>query len=223
MRNRFVLFLKIVTPILAVFIAVYALVLRPWHQRWGATNAEVRAILAGDDLIAATGQVTHAITINAPPEKVWPWLMQIGQDRGGFYSYTLLEHLVGCEMPKVEHIVPQWRLRGTGETVWFGTPRRFKGQAFMVAAVVEPHKAFVMVGAPDWKKIQAGDRGHGGSWGFVIEPVDASHSRLIARLRGGTPASLWARIVGATFWDPAHFIMERKMLRTIKRLAEENS
>jgi hypothetical protein len=84
MRNRFVLFLKIVTPILAVFIAVYALVLRPWHQRWGATNAEVRAILAGDDLIAATGQVTHAITINAPPEKVWPWLMQIGQDRGGF-------------------------------------------------------------------------------------------------------------------------------------------
>lgn len=92
-------------------------------------------------------------------------------------------------MPKVEHIVPQWRLRGTGETVWFGTPRRFKGQAYIVAAVVEPQKAFVMVGAPDWKKIQAGDRGHGGSWGFV-----------------GSGS-----------------LMERKMLRTIKRLTEENS
>jgi len=68
------------------------LVLRPLHQRWGARDAEVRAALPGDDLTAARSQITHAITINVPPERVWPWRMQIGQDRSGFCSYTRLEN-----------------------------------------------------------------------------------------------------------------------------------
>jgi hypothetical protein len=221
MRSRLIPFLKLVTPVLAVFLVVCAFVLRPWHQRWGATDAEVHAVLPGDDLVRAQGQVTHAITINAPPEKVWPWLMQIGQDRSGFYSYTPLENLVGCAMPKVERLVPDWTPRAVADTVWFGTPKHFQGQAYMVAAVVEPQKAFVMVASPDWKKIQAGGHGEGGSWGFVLQSVDANHSRLIARSRGGTPSSLLARVVGVRFWDPAHFVMERKMLRTIKRLAEQ--
>jgi hypothetical protein len=127
MKSRFVPFLEVVTPELAVFLVIYALVLRPWHQRWGATDAEVRAALPGDDLIAAKSQITHAITINAPPEKVWPWLMQIGQDRSGFYSYTRLENMIGCAMPKVERLVPDRKPRTVGETVWFGTPKHFKG------------------------------------------------------------------------------------------------
>jgi len=64
MKNRFVLFLKLLTPVAAVFLVVYALVLRPLHHRWGATDDQVRAVLPGDDLVAATGQATHAITIN---------------------------------------------------------------------------------------------------------------------------------------------------------------
>lgn len=223
MRNRLVAFVKVIAPVVAAFLVIYAFVLRPWHQRWGATDVEVKAALPGDDLVAATGQVTHAITINAPPEKIWPWLMQIGQDRSGFYSYTPLENLIGCEMPKVERLVPGWKPRAVGETVWFGTPKHFKGKAYMVAAVVDPQKAFVMVAEPDWKKIQAGGRGQAGSWGFFVEPVDGNHSRLIARSRGGTPPSLWARVVSASFWDPAHFVMERRMLKTIKRLAETTS
>jgi hypothetical protein len=166
MKSRLIPFLKVVTPALAVFLVIYALVLRPWHQRWGATDAEVRAALLGDDLIAAKSQITPAITINAPPEKVWPWLMQIGQDRSGFYSYTRLENMIGCEMPKVERLVPYWKPRTVGETVWFGTPKHFKGQAYMVAAVVEPQRAFVMVAPPDWKKVQAGGRGEGGELGI---------------------------------------------------------
>jgi hypothetical protein len=148
--------------------------------------------------------------------------MQIGQDRGGFYSYTPLENMVGCEMPDIERRVPDWKPRAVGETVWFGTPKHFKGQAFMVAAVVEPEKAFVMVAGPDWQTIRAGGRGETGSWGFVLVPVDG-HTRLIARQRSGPPPTLWARISGLAFWDPAHFVMECKMLRTIKRLAEQES
>ena len=213
----------IAIAIVGAFLLLYAVVLRPWHRSWGATSAEVQAALPGDDLMAATGQVTHAITINAPPEKIWQWLMQIGQDRSGFYSYTRLENLIGCEMPKVEHLVSEWKPRTVGETVWFGAPKRFKGQAYMVAAVVEPQRAFVMVAGPDWKKIQAGGRGDSGGWAFILTPVDANHTRLIARLSSGTPTSLGSRLAGTAFWEPVHFVMERKMLFTIKRLSERES
>jgi hypothetical protein len=223
MKSRFILFLKVATPVVLGFLIAYVLVLRPWHHHWGATDSEVHAILPGDNLIAATSQITHAITINTPADKVWPWLMQIGQDRSGFYSYTPLENAFGCEMPKVEELKSEWRPRTKGEIVWFCAPRRFKGQGYMVAAVVDPGKAFVMVSGPDWTTLQNGNRAAGGSWGFILEPVDANHTRLIARLRGGTPPSVAGRIIGAAFWDPAHFAMERKMLTTIKRLAETTS
>ena len=92
-----------------------------------------------------------------------------------------------------------------------------------MAAVVESPKAFVMVSGADWSALQSGNRAAGGSWGFILEPIDASHTRLLARLRGGTPPTLAAKAVGAAFWDPAHFFMERRMLKTIKRLAETTS
>lgn len=223
MRRRLLLFLKGAIPVAIVFLITYVMILRPWHHRWGATDAEVRATLPGDALIAATSQITHGITIDTPPEKVWPWLMQIGQDRSGFYSYTPLENLFGCEMPKVEQLNADWKPRIQGETVWFCAPKQFKGQGYMVAAMVEPQKAFVMVSGPDWSALRMGNRAAGGSWGFILEPIDPSHTRLLARLRGGTPPTLAARVVGAAFWDPAHFFMERKMLTTIKRLAETSS
>jgi hypothetical protein len=220
MKRRLVLFLKGAVPVVIGFLIAYTLILRPWHHRWGASDAEVQGTLPGDNLIVATSQVTHGITIDTPPEKIWPWLMQIGQDRSGFYSYTPLENLFGCQMPKVERLNADWKPRAQGETVWFCAPKRFKGQGYMVAAIVEPQKAFVMVSGADWSALQAGSRAAGGSWGFILEPIDANHTRLLARLRGGTPPSIAARVAGATFWDPAHFFMERRMLKTIKRLAE---
>jgi hypothetical protein len=223
MKRRLFLVLKVSVPIVIGFLIAYALMLRPWHHRWGATDAEIQKTLPGDNLIVATSQITHGITVDAPAGKVWPWLMQIGQDRSGFYSYTPLENLFGCEMPKVEVLKPEWTPRTQGETVWFCAPRRFKDQGYMVAAVVEPEKAFVMVSGPDWARLQNGRRSSGGSWGFILEPIDANHTRLLARLRGGTPPTLAGRFLGAIFWDPAHFVMERRMLKTIKRLAETAS
>src|SRR5271157_3275942 len=83
--------------VLAVLIVaglVYHLGLRHWCMRWGTTSAEVHATLPGDDLFPAySSQATHAITIHATPQQVWPWLMQIGQDRSGFYSYTFRSQL----------------------------------------------------------------------------------------------------------------------------------
>jgi hypothetical protein len=90
----------------------------------------------------------------------------------------------------------------------------------MVAAIIDPPHAFVMVMTDDWQKISQGGKGIQGSWGFVLKPIDADHTRLIARLRSGPAPSCGARIAGSAFWEPAHFVMERKMLFTIKRLSE---
>ena len=210
--------------VLAVLIVaglVYHLGLRHWCMRWGTTSAEVHATLPGDDLFPApASQATHAITIHATPQQVWPWLMQIGQDRSGFYSYTFLENVAGADMPKVEHLMPEWKPRAVGETVWFATPKRFSGQGRMIAALVEPQRSFVMVSANDWQSLQAGRRAQEGLWSFTLEPLGDGQTRLIARLRGGTPPTFAARAVGRLFWEPMHFVMERKMLRTIRDLSE---
>ena len=217
-------FVRAGITLLAVFVAAgltYHLALRGWCLRWGTTPEEVRATLPGDDLFPVyVGEATHAITIQASPQQVWPWLMQIGQDRSGFYSYTFLENLAGCDMPKVERLVPEWKQRTVGETVWFATPKRFSGQGRMIAAVVQPQRSFVMVSANDWDRLRAGGQAKEGFWSFTLEPLENGQSRLIARVRGGTPPTLASRTVGRLFWEPMHFIMEQKMLRTIRDLSE---
>lgn len=210
---------------LAIFVVpalVYHFGLRQWCIRWGATDAELQSAMPGDDLLPSTAMpgATHAITIHASPDKVWPWLMQIGQDRSGFYSYTFLENALGCDMPKVERLVPEWKPRTVGETVWFCNPRRFNGQGKMIPAVVQPNRAFALVTANDWASLQAGGFAHEGLWSFTLEPLADGQIRLIARLRGGTPPTLAARLMGHLFWEPAHFVMEQKMLRTIRDLSE---
>jgi hypothetical protein len=218
---RLSVLLGIAAAVLAILLAVYVAVLRPWHLRWGTTPTEAAETLPGDGLLEGNlAQVTRAITINAPPERIWPWLMQMGQDRGGFYSYTALENMIGAGMPEVHRLRSNWNARDLGETVWFATPKRFKGQGRMIAAIVDPPQAFVMVMPDDWERILQGGKGSQGSWGFVLKPIDADHTRLISRLRSGPPPRIGARIAGAAFWEPAHFVMERKMLLTIKRLSE---
>jgi hypothetical protein len=108
--------------------------------------------------------------------------------------------------------------------VWFGTPKRFGGQARMIAAVVEPERSFAMVTPVtpnDWQSLQNGGRAREVLWSFTLEPLDGGQTRLIARLRGAPPPSLITSLVGRLFWEPAHFVMEQRMLRTIRDLAEK--
>jgi hypothetical protein len=217
-------FLRAGIALLAVFVSaglIYHFGLRNWCLRWGTTDVEAHATLPGDELFPVyVSEATHAITIHASPQQIWPWLMQIGQDRSGFYSYTLLENVAGADMPKVERLVPDWKPRVPGETVWFATRKRFGGQGRMIAAMVAPQRTFVMVTANDWQKLQAGGRAQEGFWSFTLQPLEGGQTRLIARVRGGEPPTLGTRTAGRLFWEPMHFVMEQKMLRTIRDLSE---
>ena len=176
--------------------AVYAVVIRPWHLRWGAEPEDEHRDLPGDALLPEEGtKILHAVTIDAPVEEVWPWLAQLGQDRGGFYSYEWLENLAGCEMKNAERIHPEWQHRELGETVHLHPAGGLR------VSVFEAGHALGLEG-----------------WGtFVVEPAGADRSRLIAR--GGVPRGLGAVAYGVLMEIP-HFLMERRMLLGIKARAE---
>ena len=186
-------------------VAAYVWGIRPWHLRWGATDEEVHEHLIGDELAPSPKlKATHAITINAPAADVWPWLVQMGQTRGGFYSYTWLENLVGCHMRNADEIDSDWQELKVGDKVWLH-PK---------APPVEVHdiergRAIVLKG-----------------WGaFVLQPIDEKTTRLIIRSQGDYNPDLKNPIFNFFLWrvifEPAHFIMERKMLLGIKARAEK--
>src|SRR5215204_1192111 len=125
----------------AVGAFAYRKMLRPWHERWGATDAEVGGPLPGDGFTAEpAARVTRAITIDAPPQDVWPWVVQIGADRGGFYSYDALENLFGLDIHSADEIVPEWQHRAVGDLVH--ADRRGSGGWYVMQ--VDPGEALVM-------------------------------------------------------------------------------
>ncbi len=184
-----------------------------WSRRWGSTDAERLATYPGDHCSPHAAVVhTRAITIAAPPDAIWPWLIQIGQDRSGFFSYTLLENLIGCEMPEVHELHDDWQQRSVGDKVPMSAPEHFAGGAYHVVAEVIPGESLVLVAPGDPERLERGD-GASRVWSLTIVPGEAGDGcRLIVR----------SRFLEPHWWlEPAHFVMERKMLRTIARLAEE--
>jgi hypothetical protein len=191
-------------------------VLQPIYSRWGATDEELERTYPGDDLSKdAQYSATHAVTIAATPQAIWPWFVQLGQDRAGFYSYAGLENLVGAQMPTVERIVPEFQVeRKVGETIPLGSPERFEGQAAQIVASIEPQRSLVLITPGDWANVQAGGIALHGIWAFVLEPLDQYRTRVIARFKLGP------HMPALPFVDAVHFIMQRKMLLTLKALIE---
>jgi len=181
----------------AALTAGYLLAGRPWLRRWGATDDELTRVLPGDDLVPDPAiNSTWSVTVNAPAAAVWPWLAQLGQDRGGFYSYEWMENLAGCRLRNADRIHPEWQDRDVGETV------PLHPSAGLPLAVFEPGRAYVLDG-----------------WGaFVLEPVDEYTTRLISRTRVKRGLQAW---MYALLTELPHFIMQRKMLLGIKQRAEQ--
>jgi hypothetical protein len=205
----------------AAMAGTYAAVIRPWFLKWGATPEEVEREWPGDALVPDAPTIsTRAITIDAPASVVWRWLIQIGQDRAGFYSYRWLENLARADMPEIHALMPEFAKRSPGETVWLARPDRYGGRARMVIGLLIEGRALILVATEDADRALTEGRAPSGTWGFLVEPIDARRTRLIARSRAGTRKDVAARVADLGFWEPAHFVMERRMLMTIKRLAE---
>lgn len=205
----------------AAGLAVYGLALRPWFLNWGATREEVGGPWPGDRMSPdAIAQATRAVTIHASADEIWPWLLQIGQDRGGFYSYTWLENLFGARMRNAGRLLPNLEDRKIGDTVWMTPKERFGGKGCMRIAALEPGRSMVLVSPDDYEEVLRTGRAPGGCWTFLLRPLDNGVTRLILRSRGAEDESLPGKLFGRFVFDPAHFIMERKMMLEIKRLAE---
>jgi len=208
----------------AVLAVAYDRMLRPWHQHWGMTPDELGRTWPGDELVPnATSDATHAVTINAPAAKIWPWIVQIGQDRAGFYSYTELENLVGCEMRNADQLVPEWQERKVGDMVWMTPKEKFRGVGRMEIAILEPNRAMILVPPRDVPPEARPGGGANGTWGFILDPIDQHSTRLIMRGRGERQPRARDRILGYAFWEPAHFVMERKMMLSLKQRAESTN
>jgi hypothetical protein len=170
---------------------------RPWLRRWGATPAERRRRMPGDPDRKPLSTTTRAVTVHAPAEEVWRWLVQLGQDRGGFYSYDWLENLAGCHLHSADEIHEEWQDRRTGDMLQI-----FDGYQTPLLEV-DPPRALVIE-----------------NWGaYVIEPIDDSSCRLIARSHTERDATALAYLLAI---ELPHAIMERKTLLGIKQRAERN-
>lgn len=185
---------------------LYWFPIRRWMSQWGATRRDLLRVMAGDHLLGdSTYSGTMAVSINAPPEDIWPWLVQIGYQRGGLYSYDWLDRLFGfLDRPSATRILPEFQHLAVGDAIPVG-----QGPSWPVA-VVEARHALVLdmrhMGGLDWV------------WQFGLYRVDDKRTRLVTRSRVCTRTVL-ARLLTYAI-EPAGFLMTRRMLIGIKHRAE---
>jgi hypothetical protein len=178
--------------------------------RWGTTADEVRSALPGDDLIPnADLMATRAITIHRPADVVWPWIAQLGQGRGGWYSYDALENLVGCDIHSADRIVPEWQHVEVGDEV------RLAPEVRLGVAVLDPGRTLVVRGGvPIGKRSPPYDF----TWAFTLRDAPGGSTRLLVRERYGYQR-WWARPL-IEVAELMSQVMSRKMLLGIRDRAE---
>jgi hypothetical protein len=189
----------------SVAVASYPVLLRHRCLTWGATPDEIARPLPGDELLVAADIVsTRAVTIDAPPDAIWPWLVQMGSGRGGAYTYDWIENLFGLGMHSADEILPQFQDVKVGDEMRLG-PNRPK----MRVEVLDPERVFtIRFEDANWV------------WIFALFAEDGA-TRLVSRNRIATPnASPLTRLLNLLLMEPGSLVMERKMLLGIKQRAE---
>lgn len=192
---------------------------RRWLTNWGSLPSERLRVWPGDRLVRPGHDTsTRAVTVHAQASDVWPWLVQFGLGRAGFYSYELLERLMGIPVKNVERVVPELQELAVGDEILLHP----KAPGIPVAAV--ERERHIVFGELEPAKTSAEASDPARSWSMYIDPRPERETRLLLRsciepLR----TRKLSRRLAAWFEAPIDFIMEQRMLRTIKRLAESGA
>ena len=191
-------------------VAVGVALVRARYLRWGATDEELKVGLPGDELVGAADlTATRAVTVRAGADLVWPWIAQLGQGRGGFYSYDFLENLVGCDIHSAERVVADWQSVEVGDAV------HLHPEVTLIVAVVEPGRGLVLRGGVP---IGRTPPPYDFTWAFVLRDQADGSTRLVVRERYGY-SRRWAWLLVEPI-ELISFVMSRRMLRGIAARAE---
>ena len=217
------------SPGVGVAAALEGAALMVWHVvatpfigrrrlRWGTTGTEATDSLPGDELVPTPKwSYTLGIAVDASPEAVWPWIAQIGQGRGGFYTYQTLENLVGCRITNTTQMLPEYQHPAVGDDLYLH-PTASK----LRIEIVDPPNALVLLGSTADMGVEEG-RGIS-SWHFVVNPGPDGGSRLLTRGRYDYAPDWKSRLAFGRFpLEVISFVMSRKMMLEIKRLAERDA
>ena len=188
-------------------LAAYLLWARPYQLHWGATREEISRPMPGDELIAKPlFLATRAITIDAPPEQIWPWLMQIGYGRAGFYGYDIIENAGSPRgIHSAESILPEYRSFKVGD------PVPISAVAGMQFYAIQPDQYLI------WQGVETGSKG-GFTW--ALYPIDATHTRLVSRIRWSHHWSQPGMLALDLFTELADHIAVREVLQGVKGRVE---
>lgn len=189
----------------AAAAAAYAFAVKAWQRRWNATAEEAARPLPFDGQIEKPTYVTNrAITVQAAPERIWPWIAQMGElPRGGFYSYLTVERFLKMRVANSDRILREFQTPAVGEALDLA--------GNMIVKAVEPNEVLVL-GPPPMPDFDS-------TWAIALFPAGDGSTRLLSRCRARLPRGVKGRLMGLVL-DAGQFLMERKMLIEIKKRAE---
>ena len=192
--------------VILVLSVLYWFPIRRWFSRWGTTDQDVTRVMPGDAVIVnPTHSATHAVTVDAPPEDIWPWLLQMGYQRGGLYSIDWLDRLFGfLDRPSATHVLPEFQHLAVGDTIPLGPRER------LTVVVLDPCRTLVL---------SYNAHGFEWVWQFGLYAIDEKRTRLVTRGTERYKESLGAWVFMRVM-EPAAFIMTRQMLLGVKQRAE---
>ena len=201
--NKKLKFGLLIPLILGLQIVIGVVFIKPYIFTWGATDREISMSMPGDHLVPFISS-TRGITINAPISDVWDWIIQLGADRGGFYSYWFIEKPLGYKYREINRVEAEFKDMEVGRIVEtsLDPSMSFIKYNFPVVAV-EPGKSFVLK-----------------NWGcFLLNEINSTQTRLIVRTHGKSLTS-WKDYLDYFFMMPLHYLMERRMMEGIKSRSE---
>ena len=202
--KTFLIVLGILIGVIAV-VVLLAILLTPWMDKWRTTTEERALAFPGDKFNEKpTKTINRAVTIQTAPEVIYPWLLQIGADKSGMYSYTWLERLTGCKMAKVEEIRPEWQELKEGDLMKM-CAGDFAPPPYIVAKII-PNESVIFGHKEGEAWVE--------TWEFRLLPQADGTTRLVTRTRTNMIGGAWE------IFNRIAFVMERKMLLTLKHLAE---